>query len=106
RLEEFTFVSGDEIDQAFGTNGHYVRIGLSGGGRVEKRNQPLDTQPVDAAALVGLEFGYLPRLGLRDPADKRVTDTLAIVAAMLGADTPKIGRAACRETREVEEVGV
>ena len=92
RLEEFTFVSGDEIDQAFGTDGHYVRIGLSGGGRVDLRNQPQDTQPVDAAALVGLEFGYLPRLGLRDPADKRVTDTLAIVEAMLGADTPS-GRA-------------
>ena len=92
RLEEFTFVSGDEIDQAFGTDGHYVRIGLPGGGRVEERNQPQDTQPVDAAALVGLEFGYLPRLGLRDPADKRVTDTLAIVEAMLGADTPS-GRA-------------
>jgi glucoamylase len=92
RLEEFTFVAGDEIDQAFGTDGHYVRIGLSGGGRVDLRNQPQGTQPVDAAALVGLEFGYLPRLGLRDPADKRVTDTLAIVEAMLGADTPS-GRA-------------
>ena len=41
---------------------------------------------------MGLEFGYLPRLGLRDPADKRITDTLAIVEAMLGADTPS-GRA-------------
>jgi glucoamylase len=88
RLEEFTYVSGDEIDRAFGTDGHYVRIGLSGGGRVDVRNQPQGTQPVVAAALVGLEFGYLPRLGLRDPADKRVTDTLAIVEAMLGADTP------------------
>ena len=92
RLEEFTYVSGDEVDQAFGTDGHYVRIGLPGGGRVDLRNQPQGTQPVDAAALVGLEFGYLPRLGLRDPADKRITDTLAIVEAMLGADTPS-GRA-------------
>ncbi len=40
RLEEFTFVSGDEIDQTFGTDGHYVRIGLPGGGRVEERNHP------------------------------------------------------------------
>ncbi len=92
RLEEFTYVSGDEVDQAFGTDGHYVRIGLSGSGRVALANQPQGTQPVDAAALVGLEFGYLPRLGLRDPADKRITDTLAIVEAMLGADTPS-GRA-------------
>jgi hypothetical protein len=92
RLEEFTYVSGDEVDQAFGTEGHYVRIGLSGSGRVALANQPQGTQPVDAAALVGLEFGYLPRLGLRAPADKRVTDTLAIVEAMLAADTPS-GRA-------------
>jgi glucoamylase len=92
RLEEFTYVSGDEVDQAFGTDGHYVRIGQPGGGRVGLANQPPGTQPVDAAALVGLEFGYLPRLGLRDPADKRVTDTLAIAEAMLGADTPS-GRA-------------
>jgi glucoamylase len=92
RLEEFTYVSGDELDQAFGTDGHYVRIGLPGSGRVTLANQPQGTAPVDAAALVGLEFGYLPRLGLRDPADKRITDTLAIVEAMLAADTPS-GRA-------------
>jgi glucoamylase len=92
RLEEFTYVCGDEVDQAFGTGGHYVRIGPPGGGRVALANQPQGTQPVDAAALVGLEFGYLPRLGLRDPADQRITDTLAIVEAMLGADTTS-GRA-------------
>ena len=92
RLEEFTYVSGDEVDQAFGTDGHYVRIGQPGGGRVTLASQPPGTQPLDAAALVGLEFGYLPRLGLRDPADKRITDTLTVVEAMLGADTPN-GRA-------------
>jgi glucoamylase len=92
RLEEFTYVSGDEVDRAFGTDGHYVRIGRPGGGRVALANQPPGTQPVDAAALVGLEFGYLPRLGLRDPADRRITDTLAIAEVMLGADTPS-GRA-------------
>jgi glucoamylase len=88
RLEEFTYVSGDELDQAFGTDGHYVRIGQPGSGRITLANQPPGTQPVDAAALIGLEFGYLPRLGLRDPADKRITDTLTIVEAMLAADTP------------------
>ena len=66
--------------------------GCPAAGASTLRNQPQGTQPVDAAALVGLEFGYLPRLGLRDPADKRITDTLAIVEAMLGADTPS-GRA-------------
>jgi glucoamylase len=88
RLEEFTYVAGDELDRAFGTDGHYVRIGLPGGGRVYLSNQPQGTQPVDAAALVGLEFAYLPRLGLRNPGDKRITDTLNIVTSMLEVETP------------------
>jgi glucoamylase len=97
RLEEFTYVSGDEVDQAFGTGGHYVRIGRPGGGRAAPPSEPPGSQPpgcwpASAAALVGLDFGYLPRLGLRDPADQRVTDTLAIAEVMLGADTPS-GRA-------------
>jgi glucoamylase len=112
RLEEFTYVSGDEVDQAFGTGGHYVRIGRPGGGRAIPASQPPGTQPpgsqplgfqppgvqppgtrpAGAGALVGLEFGYLPRLGLRDPADQRIAGTLAIAEAMLGADTPS-GRA-------------
>jgi glucoamylase len=92
RLEEFTYVAADELDRAFGTDGHYVRIGLPGGGRISVQNQPQGVEPVDAAALVGLEFAYLPRLGLRDPGDKRITDTLNIIEAMIGADTPS-GRA-------------
>jgi glucoamylase len=92
RLEEFTYVAGDELDQAFGTDGHYVRIGLPGGGRIFLGNQPQGTQAVDAAALVGLEFAYLPRLGLRAPGDKRITDTLTIIEAMIGVGTPS-GRA-------------
>ena len=31
RIEEFTYVTGDAIDQYFGTGGHYVRIGLPAG---------------------------------------------------------------------------
>src|SRR6202012_1883546 len=45
RLEEFTFVAGDELDQAFGTDGHYVRIGQAGSGRITLANQPPGTQP-------------------------------------------------------------
>jgi glucoamylase len=36
-----------------------------------------------AEQMVGLEFLYLPRLGLRDPHDQRITDTLAIIDRML-----------------------
>ena len=89
RLEEFTYIAGDELDQVFGTDGHYVRIGLAGGGRVTLGNQPPGAPAfIDAAALVGMEFLYLPRLGLRGPEDKRITDTLTVVEAMIGTDTP------------------
>src|SRR5262249_61726396 len=55
-------------------------------------HQRRGTTPVDAAPVVAVESGYLPRPGPRAPADKRITDTLAIAEAMLGADTPN-GRA-------------
>jgi glucoamylase len=93
RLEEFTYVSGDEIDQYFKTDGHYVRIGVGVTSPIALQNQPSDTpEQLDSSALVGLEFLYLPRLGLRDPADPRITATLTIAEAMLGADTAS-GRA-------------
>jgi glucoamylase len=91
RLEEFTYISGGELDQFFGTEGHYVRIGPAVE-QIKLGNQPGPTQPIDAEALVGMEFLYLPRLGLRDPLDTRITDTLKIVESMLGRDTPT-GRA-------------
>jgi glucoamylase len=88
RLEEFTFVAGDEVDAYFQTDGHYVRIGQPHGGRIVLSNQPPGTDPLDAAALVGLEFLYLPRLGLRDPADPRITQSLQVAEAMLAVMTP------------------
>jgi glucoamylase len=87
RLEAFTYIAGGELDLYFGTAGHYVRIG----GPVEQirlGNQPGPTQPIDAEALVGMEFLYLARLGLRDPLDTKMTDTLKIVEALIGRDTP------------------
>src|SRR5664280_1311522 len=35
-----------------------------------------------------MEFLYLPRLDLRDPHDSRITDTVAVVEAMLSRRTP------------------
>jgi glucoamylase len=90
RIEELCYVSGDEIDQYFDTNGHYVRIGSIS--TVSVHNQPPGTQPLDATTLIGMEFLYLPRLGLRAPDDLRILDTLKIAEVMLGSDTPS-GRA-------------
>jgi glucoamylase len=88
RLEEFTYRAGSDLDREFGTSGHYVRIGLPGGDRVGVGNQPGGPLSIEAAALVGMEFLYLPRLGLRDPPDSRITDTVAVVEAMLSRRTP------------------
>lgn len=91
RLEEFTYVAASELDRAFGTSGHYVRIGPPAE-QIKIGNQPPQTSPMPVAALVGMEFLYLPRLGLRDPSDARITDTLKIIEAMISRDTPR-GRA-------------
>ena len=88
RLEEFTYLAGSDLDREFGTSGHYVRIGLPGGDRVGVGNQPGGPLSIEAAALVGMEFLYLPRLDLRDPHDSRITDTVAVVEAMLSRRTP------------------
>jgi glucoamylase len=87
RLEEFTYVAGTQIDSYFGTDGHYVRIGPSAD-QIRVGNQPANVEPIAAEALVGMEFLYLPRLGLRDATDKRITDTLVVIDRMLRRDTP------------------
>jgi glucoamylase len=90
RLEEFTYVSGSLVDRHFHTAGHYVRIGPAAD-PVRLGNQPPangeDTY-VPAARMVGLEFLYLARLGLRDPHDDRIADTLVVVDRMLKRQTP------------------
>jgi glucoamylase len=41
-----------------------------------------------AEDLVGLEFIYLARLGLRSPDDRRILDSLTVAEAVLRSDTP------------------
>lgn len=82
RIEEFTYVTGSVIDRAYGTAGHYVRLGpaatlLRLGNQIDPGTQ------IKAELMVGLEFLYLPRLGLRDPSDQRITDTITVVDKML-----------------------
>ena len=91
RIEDWTYVQGTELSRRFGVEGYYVRIGPSaaeGGlrGWVEVRNRNGDTVP--AEALVGLEFIYLARLGLRSANDRRIIDSLEVADALLRTDTP------------------
>jgi glucoamylase len=57
---------------------------------VDIRNRPGVSVP--AVAVVGMEFLYLTRLGLRAAADDRIRDSLHVAEAVLGHDLPT-GRA-------------
>lgn len=86
RIEEFSYVAASEVDRACGTAGHYVRIGPAAD-TLRLGNQIEPGISLKAEQMVGLEFLYLPRLGLRDPHDPRITDTLRIVDRMLARRT-------------------
>ncbi len=86
RIEEFTYASGSPIDRAYGTAGHYVRVG-PGADVVRLGNQVDQNATIAAELMVGLEFLYLARLGLRDPQDSRITDTVVVVDDMLRRST-------------------
>lgn len=90
RIDEWTYVEDTELDRQFGIRGHYIRLTPPGQtalrGRVQIKNHPDDSR--DARALLGLEFLYLARLGLRSPEDTRITDTLRLVDALLRVETP------------------
>lgn len=91
RIEEWTYAQGTPLSEQFQVDGYYVRIGPSssaGGlrGRVEVKNRSGETMP--ATALIGLDFLYLARLGLRQPDDPRILGTLKIADALLRVETP------------------
>jgi len=91
RIEDWTYVEGGALAQEHGIGGYYVRLGpaaLEGGlrGRVDIRNRSGESVP--AAALIGMEFLYLVRLGLRDANDPRILDSLKLADALLRVETP------------------
>ena len=91
RIEDWTYVGNGPLGETFGVDGYYVRIAPpvpNGGlrGRIGLRNRPRKSLP--ATALVGLEFLYLARLGLRDARDARIQNTLKVTEGILGVETP------------------
>ena len=91
RLEDWTYVESGAFIEEFGVEGHYVRIApamADGGlcGRVDVRNRVGEGVP--AVGLLGMEYIYLPRLGLRDPSDPRIQNTLKITDSLLKVETP------------------
>ena len=91
RIEDWTYVQSGEFVDEFGIDGHYVRIApptLQGGlcGRIEVRNR--QGEAAAAIASISMDFIYLVRLGLRDPRDRRIQNTLKLVEALLKVETP------------------
>lgn len=80
RIEEWTYVNGSYLDTLYGTDGHYVRIGAAS---VLIKNQADAGLYVPYQGVVGMEFMYLARLGLRAPDDPRITATLPLIDVFL-----------------------
>lgn len=90
RVESWTYARDTELDRRHGTRGHYVRIAPPGqtaqDGDVALRNRGRET--VAAKDLLGLEYLYLVRMGLRAPDDQRIRDTTRLIDAVLRVDLP------------------
>lgn len=90
RIEEWCYVEGTDLDRAHGTRGHYVRLAPPGPlgprGRVHVANRP--DRELEVEGLLGMEFLWLVRLGLRDPQDPRIQDTLRLVDRLLRVELP------------------
>ena len=109
RIESWTYATGGDLDTRYGVNGHYVRIGPPPSGDPNApwgprgfaplQNQPPGSPEIAAEALVGMEFLYLARLGLRAATDQRMLDTITVVEGELGQDVAT-GRAYHRYERD------
>lgn len=81
RLEGWVYVENTDLDQKHQIDGHYVRINPNNCpaqyGYVDLKNR--NGQSIETYKLLGLEYLYLARLGLREPTDKRITDTTKLI---------------------------
>ena len=91
RLEDWTYVESRRYEERCGADGYYVRIAPSCAqaglrGRIHVRNRAGES--VRASALVGMDYLYLPRLGLRAASDPHIQSTLKVSDTLLEVRTP------------------
>ncbi len=90
RIEDWCYVEGTDLADWLGVPGYYLRVAPPRGqerpSRVELHNRAGET--IDARDLVGLEFMYLVRAGLRRADDPRIRASLAVADALLRVETP------------------
>jgi glucoamylase len=91
RIEHWTYAKGGGFCPKYGIPGYYIRLApraRDGGldGDVDVRN--VASGETAARDLVGLEFLYYVRAGLRAVDDPRIVDTLKVVDDVLRVETP------------------
>lgn len=91
RIEDWTFVRNGHLGRKLDIEGYYIRLSprpAEGGidGIVSRRN--VHHGEVPAGDLIGLEFLYLVRTGLRAPGDPRIVDSVRLIDDTLRAETP------------------
>ncbi|HEX7341701.1 MAG TPA: glycoside hydrolase family 15 protein [Rhodanobacteraceae bacterium] len=90
RIESWLYVRDTDLDREHGLQGHYVLLCPADGNAqrsdIELRNRGGET--IAARDLVGLEYLYLVRLGLRAANDPRIVETTCLIDKLLRVDTP------------------
>lgn len=88
RVEDWTYSANGHLCAGLGLDGYYIRLAPrpSDGGIVNRRNVRHGETP--AGDLIGLEFLYLVRTGLRAADDRRIKDTAVLADRLLRADLP------------------
>jgi Glucoamylase and related glycosyl hydrolases len=90
RIESWTYARDTELDRQHGTRGHYVRVAppgqLAQDGEVALHNRGREC--IAASDLLGLEYLYLVRLGLRRADDPHIRETTCLIDAVLRVDLP------------------
>ncbi len=91
RIEEWTYATAGPFCTQIGVDGYYVRLAPRAGdgglrGHIDVRN--VVHGETSASDLVGMEFLYYVRAGLRSAKDKRIVNTLAVVDKVLRVETP------------------
>ena len=95
RIEDWTSVRGTKLAREHGVQGYYVRIapppGSSGDRALDQilriKNRACDPG-IAAEEQVATDFLQLVRLGLRDPHERLVVDSVTVIDRQLKTDTP------------------
>lgn len=93
-IERWTYVGDNDTSRKFGIDGYYIRIAppeeaessSPATGFVPIKNRPPGQSYGKATHIISPDALALVRFGLRSAADKRITDTVRIIDAMLRTD--------------------